>query len=181
MQTTSNDQVNCTQLCSLHTRTGVQSCSYAPTSERMQHYAPNFQPPNYANNYAGIIRQCLSTRQMASDGHRWRMFLEQATRLSLLLLHSSKLHYSCPPMQEESFRVRTLKHRSCCMNTGNRFYSSLLPSAELSCACCVLSSESGHALRLGWLKADTCTSFAVPLLKAGSPGIPGLEGGNGLV
>ena len=25
----------------------------------MPNYAPNFQPPNYANNYAGIIRRCL--------------------------------------------------------------------------------------------------------------------------
>ena len=50
MQTTSTDQVHCTELCSLHTRIVVQSCSYAPISERM---------PNYANNYAGIIRRCL--------------------------------------------------------------------------------------------------------------------------
>ena len=59
MQTTSTDQVHCTQLCGLHTRTVIQSCSYAPTSEKMPNYAPNFQPPNYANGYAGIIRRCL--------------------------------------------------------------------------------------------------------------------------
>ena len=61
-QITSAAQVHCTQFCSLHTRTVVQSCtsSYAPTSERMPNYAPNFQPPNYANNYAGIIRRCLT-------------------------------------------------------------------------------------------------------------------------
>ena len=61
MRTTSSDQLHCAQLCSLHNGIVVQPCSYAPTSERMPHYAPNFQPPNYANNYAGIIRRCLVT------------------------------------------------------------------------------------------------------------------------
>ena len=61
------DQVHCTQLWSLHTRIVVQSCSYAPTSERMLNYAPNFQPPNYANNYAGIIRRCLGGGQQVGE------------------------------------------------------------------------------------------------------------------
>ena len=63
MQTTSTDQVHCTRL---HARTVVQSCSYAPTSEKMPNYAPNFQPPHYDNNYAGIIRRCL----VISPGNR---------------------------------------------------------------------------------------------------------------
>ena len=71
MQTTSTDQVHCTQLCSLHTRIVVQSCSYAPTSERMPNinYAPKyFQPPNYANNYAGIIRRYAVPIQCTEKG-----------------------------------------------------------------------------------------------------------------
>ena len=59
MQTTRTDQLHCTQLCSLYTKTVVQSSSHAPTSESMPNYAPNVQPPNYANNYAGIIPPCL--------------------------------------------------------------------------------------------------------------------------
>ena len=66
MRITSTDQLHCTQLCSLHTGIVVQPCSYAPTSERMPHYAPNFQPPNYANNYAGIIRRCPPLRASPS-------------------------------------------------------------------------------------------------------------------
>ena len=68
MQTTRTDQVHCTQLYSLHTTTVVQSCSYAPTSERMPNYAPNFQPRNYANNYAGIIRRCIPTTRSGVRG-----------------------------------------------------------------------------------------------------------------
>ena len=58
MQTTSIDQENCIQLCRLHTRTVIQSCSNAPISERMPKRTQHFGPPNYANNYVGIIRLC---------------------------------------------------------------------------------------------------------------------------
>ena len=35
----------------------------------MPNYAPNYQPPNYANNYAGIIRRCLVLALGPINGH----------------------------------------------------------------------------------------------------------------
>ena len=139
MRTTSTDQMHCTQWCSLHTRTVIQSCSYTPSSERMPNYASNFQPPNYANNYAGIIRRCLQTARISW----WRTQISKTLSHRWLLLWMVFREFASHASIADRVASRVASQKSFCESRFKRDSQKLLTRSAMD-ACDANSRNTIH-------------------------------------